>query len=413
MLRSTRERPSPLPAPLDEVRPPEFLSPSRFADLLQCPLSVIHGLPEEELLPPHPLALLGGIIHYVMYAVRGMALESKEEIQDAITRVFEDRLGATEARLLRDPSTCRLVPLRRAVGRTAWRYGKARLQAWVSTLSEPSEHQPSRRVAGSPRLNQRDPAVSTPATVRIPIGSERPLKLPDYRLSGRPDRIEQDSDGVFHITDLKTGSVLDREGQPRGDYALQIRLYGLMVEKIDPNARVRLWLEGSERVEVPWNDTTRDETEELLDMTLSGLPAGRSVSADFLAREGPQCGRCRIRHRCPRYHSVAPTWWRSTSTTAPVAPFDTWGTLLAVSTIDERSYEVLIRDAAGRNVRISGLEEVAGLHNGDYVWFFDLEPSETLPQHGAFAHPHNFHGMRPSRAWSDALRLRIFAGGAD
>ncbi len=42
------------------------------------------------------------------------------------------------------------------------------------------------------------------------------------------------------------------------------------------------------------------------------------------------------------------------------------------------------------------------------VWFFDLEPSETLPRHGAFTHPRNFHGERPSRAWSDALRLRVF-----
>ncbi len=413
MLRSTGEKPPPLPATLDEVRPPEFLSPSRFADLLRCPLSVLHGLSDKELLPPHPLALLGGIIHEVMYAVQGMTLESEEEKEDAVARVFEDRLGATEARLIPDPATRRLVPIRRAVGRTAWRLRKAQLRAWISTFSDLPERRTGHQSARSPRRDGRGRRESTPATTRVPVGSERPLKLPDYRLSGRPDRIEQDSDGVFHITDLKTGSVLDKEGQPRGDYALQVRLYGLMVEKIDPNARVRLWLEGSERVEVPWNDTTRDETEELLDMTLSGLPAGRPVSADSLAREGPQCGRCRIRHRCPRYHSVAPIWWRSTSTTAPVAAFDTWGTLLAVRTRDEQSHEVLLHDAAGRKVRISGLEEIAGLHNGDYVWFFDLEPSETLPQHGAFTHPRNFHGTRPSRAWSDALRLRIFAERAD
>jgi hypothetical protein len=237
------------------------------------------------------------------------------------------------------------------------------------------------------------------------------MRLPNSRLSGRPDRIERDSAGVFHITDLKTGSIRDKEGQPLRDYALQVKLYGLMVERIDPDARVRLWLKGSERVEIPWDDAVRGETEGLLDTTLSDLPDDLSLPADSLAREGPQCGRCRIRHRCPRYRNVAPAWWESTSTTAPVAPFDTWGTLLEVGTKGERSYEVLLRDAAGRKVRVSGLEAGLGIESfriGDYAWFFDLEPSETLPHHGAFTHPRNFHGERPSRAWSDALRLRVF-----
>ena len=247
--------------------------------------------------------------------------------------------------------------------------------------------------------------------MQVPVGSERSMKLPGSRLSGRPDRIERDSDGVFHITDLKTGSVRDEEGQPLGDYALQVRLYGLMVERIDPDARVRLWLEGSERVEVPWDDANRTEVEELLETTLSELPDDHLLPADSLAREGGHCGRCRIRHRCPRYHSVAPGWWKSTSANEPVAPFDTWGTLLEAGTEDERSYEVLLRDAADRKVRVSGLETGFGIESavrGDHIWFFDLEPSETLPHHGAFTHPRNFHGERPSRAWFDALRLQVF-----
>ncbi len=228
-------------------------------------------------------------------------------------------------------------------------------------------------------------------------------------MSGRPDRIERDSNGIFHITDLKTGSVQDEQGQPLRDYALQVRLYGLMVERINPDARVRLWLEGSERIEVPWDDAIRTEVEELLVTTLLELPDDVPLPADSLAREGPHCGRCRIRHRCPRYRSVAPEWWRSTSANAPVAPFDIWGTLLEVGTEDERSYEALLRDAADRKVRVSGLDDgIGSLRNGDYAWFFDLEPGETLPHHGAFTHPRNYHGERPSRAWSDALRLRVF-----
>lgn len=271
---------------LDEVRPPTLLSPSRFADLLRCPLSVIHGLREEELLPPHPLAVLGGIIHDVMHAVRSRALGSQEEIENAVAEVFEERLGAVETRLAAEPSTRRLVPIRRAVGRTAWHHRKTRLRTWASTLSDLSTSRISSEGVRSSSRDKRDGREGDSATIQVPTGSERPMRLPDSRLSGRPDRVERDSDGILHITDLKTGSVRDKEGQPLRYYALQVRLYGLMVERIDSDARVRLWLEGSERVEVPWDDAARSETEELLDKALSDLPDDLSLPADSLAREG-------------------------------------------------------------------------------------------------------------------------------
>ena len=136
VLDNSREKPSTLPPVLDEVRPPKLLNPSRFADLLRCPLSVIHGLREEELLPPHPLAVIGGIIHEVMYAVRSRALGTREEIENAVAEAFEERLDAVETRLAAKASTKRLVPIRRAVGRTAWRQKETRLREWAATLSD-------------------------------------------------------------------------------------------------------------------------------------------------------------------------------------------------------------------------------------------------------------------------------------
>lgn len=405
-----------LPPVLEEVRPPKLLNPSRFADLLRCPLSVIHGLREEELLPPHPLAVIGGVIHEVMYTVRSGTLGTQEEIENAVAEAFEERIDAVETRLTEESSTRRLVPIRRAVGRTAWRQREARLRAWAATLSGLSTPPIDHQSLQYPKYEKRDPIGGSSTTTRVPIGSERPMRLPDYRLSGRPDRIERERDGVFHVIDFKTGSTRDKEGRPLRDYALQVKLYGFMVEKIDPDARVRLWLEGSERVEVPWDSAARDETEELLGETLSGLPDGLSLPADSLAKDGPHCARCRIRHRCPRYLDVAPDWWKSISTTAPVAPFDIWGVFLDVRSEDERFNEVMLRDTADRKVRVSGLragQGVEGLRSGDCVWFFDLETSETLPHHGAFTHPRNFHGERSSRAWSDALRLRIFGKRAE
>ena len=45
-----------------------------------------------------------------------------------------------------------------------------------------------------------------------------------------------------------------------------------MVERINPSSSIRLWLEGFERVEVPWGEAIRAETEEMLRAMLERLP---------------------------------------------------------------------------------------------------------------------------------------------
>jgi len=371
---------------------------------------VIHGLPEDELLTPAPLAVLGEIIHEVMYKVRAMSFK-RDELDGEVNALFENEVAAAETHLSADPATKRLVPLRRAVGRKAWRQRKARLRAWAAAYAISTGLRTGSEAARPPERGGRGRDDAAETTLSVPIGTERPLVVTGLRLSGRPDRIDRDLEGVFHITDFKSGSVSDKDGHPFQEYALQMRLYGFMIAAIDPSARVRLWLEGSEHIEVPWNDAIRTEIEDLLYTTLAELPHDRSFSADSLARAGPHCGRCRIRQRCARYRRVAPSWWGERSTVAPVAPFDTWGLVSEVGSEVEESYEVLLRDAAGRKVRVTGVEASTGvekLRRRDRVWFFDVEPSETLPHHGAFTHPRNFHGKRSSRAWPDALRLRLF-----
>ena len=48
---------------------------------------------------------------------------------------------------------------------------------------------------------------------------------------------------------------------------------------------------------------------------------------------------------------------------------------------------------------------------GDYIWFFDLESSEDLEQHGAKSQPHNFHQNPPGPRWTLARSLRVFRVG--
>jgi len=246
-------------------------------------------------------------------------------------------------------------------------------------------------------------------TVRF--GSEKPLAAPELRLSGRPDCLERDLNGTIHVTDIKTGPVLDLEGRPNEKYVLQVRLYALMIERVEPGAKVRLWLEGAQRIEIPWDDTIRTVVEETLSRISTLLPEGKSLAAETIANAGPQCWKCRIRHRCPLYLREAPRWWGRTSILGPIAPFDLWGRVLKTEMSEGRVAGMEIRDAADRTVRMRGLELRTDtiLRPGAAIWFFNLEPSENLPAHGIYTHPRNFHGKAPSRAWPDALRLKIYS----
>jgi hypothetical protein len=137
------------------------------------------------------------------------------------------------------------------------------------------------------------------------------------------------------------------------------------------------------------------------------LPTDHTLSAAGLAKSGPQCGSCRIRHRCSRYRNVAPTWWTEKSSKRRVAPFDIWGDVEEVVSAGGVIEEVLLHDAADRQARVSGLD-TEGVRPGDRVWFFDLQPTQSLPHHGLFIHPQNFHGKRPNRAWRNAVRFSGF-----
>lgn len=404
-----------LPASVSSVRVPSCFSPSNFADLLRCPLSVLHGLDNNELLPPHPHALLGTLIHEVMDKVRRSMPSSAEVAAEMATTVFDELLKLEEQRLYEDIATRELVPLRRAVGRTAWRNRLAYLKNWaaaVATARGPGDR--SFRIQGY-RHSRATSNARKARTGAIRVGSEIPLVVPELRLSGRPDHLERDQDGTIDVTDLKTGQVLDREGRPNESYALQIRLYALMIEQVEPRAKVRLWLEGAQRIEVPWDDTVRAAVNETLEEVLALLPEGKSLEAETTASTGPHCWRCRIRHRCSLYLREAPSWWMRTSVVGSVAPFDVWGHVLDGDLIEGRVAGLEIRDMAGRRVRVRGLESrLADIpHSGADIWFFNLEPGENIPMHGVYTHPRNYHGTAPSRAWPDALRLNIYTGRGD
>jgi RecB family exonuclease len=378
-------------------------------------LSVINGLDEDEQLPPHPKALLGTLIHGVMDRLRRSSFDSAEAAVSEAKAVFDSMLETLERRLGTQLTTRSLVPLQRAVGLTAWRDRAALLKRWATALASTPDRS---RDSVIPTKHQSEESnilrTYTPTRV-VPVGTERTLVVPDLRLSGRPDLIERKADGSVHVTDLKTGPILNKGGQLDEKYVLQVRLYALMIESLEPDAKVVPWLEQSQRFTVLWDDEVRDTTMLALAEILEYLPENKSLHATSLAKEGPQCLYCRIRHRCPVYLNVAPSWWGRMSVLGPVAPFDVWGKVVNVVSRDSDTIGIEIIDAAGRRVLIRGLESTmeSELAPGAEIWFFNLEASEMLPLHGTFIHPHNFHGRAPSRAWANALRLVTYIGRSD
>lgn len=391
-----------LPEAVESVTAPRLFSPSTFATLLRCPLKEVHALPEEEMLPPSPLAILGDAIHEVMSEVRTGRTLYGRSMAEYVDELFDRKIRCKEERLSEDPRTMRLVPLRGAVGKSEYRNRRARLRKWTNSL--PRDDRDEATESSPKKSRAHDSYEPEPVdTTRIPLGVERTIRVSSLRLSGRPDLIERDEHGTYHVTDFKTGHVLDRAGEPRVDYALQVRLYALMLQRIDQNASLRLWLEGSERTEVPWDENLAAETMEQLLSVAGHLLADQVLRAADIASPGAHCGSCRIRHRCVRYRDIAPTWWVDKSSKGAVAPFDIWGKLLEVLPEREGTVTLTLRDAAGRVARVSGIRADLASSN-DRVWFFELQPTQILPHHGVFVHPQNFHARRPNRAWRDALR---------
>lgn len=387
MTTPGRGRPPLLPPALTAVPAPPTFSPSTFAALVRCPLSQVHGLEGTELLAPDAAAILGTILHETIARLSRNFPTGVTEDAAALAE-FDRVVAETEAAVRREWPGAGLVPLRTAVGRTVWRRGRTRLLKWAGEAEAAGTRVGDRR-ASFP-ADVRHPSALVP-TREIPYGREQSVRVPSLRLSGRPDLVERGTD-VVHVTDLKSGAVTDEDGDIRSAHVDQLRLYALMLEEIEPGVRVRLWLHGAERVEVPWTDRDRAELRERLGHLVDLLPRGRSVRAEALAKPGHHCRACRIRHRCPGYRKEAPVWWRATSPLYPVAPFDIWGTPVAPNGPTPGTGRFTLRDAAGRSVLVAGVPEaLAGsLERGESIWFFGLRPAETLPLHGAYNHPRNF-----------------------
>ena len=231
---------------------------------------------------------------------------------------------------------------------------------------------------------------------RVDIGPEALVVCPRLRLRGRVDEIRQASDGAFEMSDFKSGTMLDDEETPLKRHVLQLGLYALAVEKVI-EVEVRLYIESRDRVRLPWPGELRRGCEEILCRASNDFPAGESRAAVELARPGRWCRACRLRPTCPKYLADVPKWWPNTGGVPRPLPWDTWGAITSIQ-VGNAVATIEIVDAAGRSVRIEGLDTARGmtrLNVGDEIFLFDLVPTEPTIHHGARLQPRNFHELPP------------------
>ena len=218
---------------------------------------------------------------------------------------------------------------------------------------------------------------------------------PQWRLAGRADQIVTAPDGHFEVVDFKSGQLFDEEGELLAELAMQVRLYALAAEE-STSQPIRLFLEGGERREVPWDHGERVDVSARLQEILSDLPQGMHRNAAELASPGPQCVRCRIRPQCQRYLDSAPTLWRDPRI-AGFLPLDTWGRVVTIEQ-SGAAQAIELRDPNNDLIVVRGLDTdgwANPLQLDDSIYLFGLERTENRRSHGLVSRPRNFHERPP------------------
>ncbi len=383
----------PIPPQITEVTVPECFSPSALGSSGECRLRlVIASLPRTggpERLVSGPEAAVGTLLHRVLERAGRGTNASPEEI-------FREEYDRAVGDLRRDPRRAHFAELASTRSLAEW----ARVKAWV--LARAARETGPRTSSG--RRGSVEERVE---------GAEVALESRTLRLRGKADRIRQLGPRLFEVRDFKTGATLDEQGQIKDHIALQLQAYGLLLLERRQGVEVRLVVDDGEDREVAFEADARVAAKGALRRITGTMPPPGPALAEELASPGQRCWGCSARHVCPAYRARAPLWWKEFPRGVERLPNDVWGTVLEVLGADR--VDVVLRDDAGRRVRIDGLDARHGIASsfvGRRLWLFGLEATgATRGFDGARFHPRSFHELPRDRMERRAWALEIFHEG--
>jgi hypothetical protein len=231
------------------------------------------------------------------------------------------------------------------------------------------------------------------------------------RLRGKADRIRRHGIKAFEVRDFKSGATLDENGMVKADIALQLQAYGLILLEKHRDAEIRLVVDDGVEREVAFDAEARHSARESIARVTNAMPPVGEAMADTLMRPGNGCWGCAVRHVCPGYRQIAPTWWKEYPRELDRASNDVWGTVIEVHGCGR--VDVVLRDDAGRRVRVDGVDEKHGIIPamvGMRLWFFELEATgASRGFDGTRFHPRTFHELPRDRMERRAWSLHVFA----
>lgn len=393
-----------LPGPIRRVMIPQTFSVSQIA-AADCFLKVLIEMKGAtiEQLPPNPSAELGTVFHSLLEkAVKGFSAREETSVE-ALEILLYLLLDETHARLERDIRTSSYADLTRTLTPLAW---ERKRRSFVDVAFEFINNEPHLERAFKGAGNG---GFCFEAARRDGCWVEVPIQVPHLRLKGRIDVLERKGEEI-KIVDLKSGRVEDADGAVKPQIALQLRLYGILAQTLDPRSHVTLVVNNGTEHSVPFDHGVVAEVNEWLSSTMGSLVPGRIVPADEYAKIGPDCRCCGIRHRCERYLREAPTLW--TREIDWRLPLDTWGTVESVTPRNDGMFDLALLDAGGRRVKVFSVRECQLTEHivGKLVWLFELATSRPALRGNAWRHPLNFHEIGDSDLTDRAWSLQVFIG---
>lgn len=270
-----------LPKTLERVRVEQYIAPSSLVSGSVCVLRRqgremdgrrIAGLIES------PWAVVGTLVH------RAIQISDR---RPNIAEVFEELVRRREEELLKDPRRRHFVPLRGVVGEGGW---SARIGILESRSGE-GEPFPLSLLDDNGGVAPGSPHSS----------HEVWLESPELGLRGSADLIELIGDESVRITDWKTGSVLDSDGEVKTNYRLQLAAYRMLARERWPDRSVETCLFNGETVAVQVTKSDEDAVRQSVAEIRSTVDGRSDALAADLAQLGDDCFNCDIRHRCPAY----------------------------------------------------------------------------------------------------------------
>jgi len=395
------ERLTKLPDAICEATIPETFPVSTIASADCCLLKVVlNDSRYKKALRPGPRAVLGCIAHDLAEKAIWWSRSGRGETSVELERILERLLLRARRQLEEDPCTAPYADLPRTMSPLMWARKRRALLDMAQESADRARWYKGEQGAKGQEMFRLEKLRRDGLWVEVPI------KVPELRLRGRMDVLERNGE-VNKITDIKSGRVEDENGEIAETILRQIRLYGLMAKYVDPSMNIALAINDGIERPVQFDAEIREEMLAWLRSRTDALPSGTNLSSENLAKVGPDCRWCDLRHRCPSYLRDAPVLWGRDLNWR--LPLDVWGTAERLDVKEDGLVDLTLRDSGGRRVKVFRLRDfhVAHVGTGDHIWLFDLLAFATELRGSIWRQPLNFYELGEvdnDRAWS----LQVF-----